>query len=68
MRERFASAAVAGTKVNRFGATDPWLLARSPIQVRDDDRAFAAKAVGGLGLEDDLRRVVNRVRYRGAST
>ena len=33
VRARFRSAALAGTRVNRFGATDPWLLARTPIQL-----------------------------------
>lgn len=68
VRERFASAAIAGTRANRCGATDPWSLARSPIQVSDGMRWFEAKANGGLGLEDDLRRLVNRARYRGAYT
>lgn len=68
VRDRFESAAVAGTHANRYGATDPWALARSPIQVSDGMRWFRAKAAGGLGLEDDLRRVANRVRYRSAAT
>ncbi len=68
VRERFASAAVAGTKANRYGSTDPWALARSPIQVSDGMRWFRAKADGGLGLEDDMRRLANRVRYRAAAT
>jgi peptidoglycan/xylan/chitin deacetylase (PgdA/CDA1 family) len=68
VRDRFASAAVAGTRANRYGRTDPWALARSPIQVSDGMRWFAAKADGGLGLEDDLRRLANRVRYRGATS
>jgi hypothetical protein len=29
---------------------------------------FELKASGGLRLEDDLRTVVNRWRYRGATT
>ena len=68
VRARFASAALAGTRINRPGHTDPWALARTPIQVRDGEDDFARKAAGGLGLEDDLRRLVNRVRYRGASS
>lgn len=67
VRDRFASAAIAGTHANRYRATDPWKLARSPIQVSDGMRWFEAKAAGGMGLEDDLRRTVNRVRYRGAT-
>jgi peptidoglycan/xylan/chitin deacetylase (PgdA/CDA1 family) len=68
VRDRFASAAVAGTRPNRYGATDPWDLARSPIQVSDGMRWFRAKAAGGLGLEDAVRCTVNKVRYRGATT
>lgn len=68
VRARFRSAAVAGTRPNPYGATDPWMLARSPIQVADDVRWFARKADGGLRLEDDLRRAANRVRYRNATT
>lgn len=66
VRARFASAALAGTRANIYGATDPWLLARTPVQTRDDPVAFTAKAAGGMGLEDDLRRIANRVRYRRA--
>lgn len=68
VRDRFASAAVAGTRANRYAATDPWALARSPIQVADGMRWFEAKADGGMRLEDDLRRTANRVRYRGATS
>ena len=68
VRARFRSAAVAGTRVNRFGATDPWLLSRTPIQVEDGMRWFRRKAAGGMTIEDDLRRVVNRVRYSSART
>ena len=65
VRRRFRSAALAGTRLNHSGATDPWRLARTPIQVRDNDRWFDAKVAGGLGLEDDVRRLANRYRYRG---
>jgi peptidoglycan/xylan/chitin deacetylase (PgdA/CDA1 family) len=68
VRARFRSAALAGTRVNTYGATDPYRLARSPIQVSDGTRWFEAKARGGLGLEDALRRAVNRARYRGATS
>jgi peptidoglycan/xylan/chitin deacetylase (PgdA/CDA1 family) len=68
VRERFASAAIAGTRVNRYGATDPYRLARSPVQVSDGDRWFRHKVAGGLGFEDTLRRALNRRRYAGAST
>jgi peptidoglycan/xylan/chitin deacetylase (PgdA/CDA1 family) len=68
VRSRFASAALAGTRVNAYGRTDPYRLARSPIQVADGMRWFARKAEGGLALEDTVRRVANRARYAGATT
>jgi peptidoglycan/xylan/chitin deacetylase (PgdA/CDA1 family) len=68
IRARFASAAVAGTRVNPYGATDPYRLARSPVQLSDGRRWFQRKAAGGLGLEDTIRRAINRRRYTGATT
>ena len=68
MRARFDSAAVAGTHGNRYGATDPYRLARSPIQVSDGTRWFRRKVAGGLGLEDTLRRALNRRRYAASTT
>jgi peptidoglycan/xylan/chitin deacetylase (PgdA/CDA1 family) len=68
VRARFASAAVAGTHPNPYGTTDPYRLARSPIQVSDGMRWFRRKVAGGLRLEDDVRRLVNRRRYAGATT
>jgi peptidoglycan/xylan/chitin deacetylase (PgdA/CDA1 family) len=66
VRARFRSAALAGTRPNVYGATDPYRLARSPIQVSDGMRWFEAKLNGGMGLEDRLRQVLNRGRYAGA--
>ena len=68
VRERFRSAALAGTRANVAGRTDPYRLCRSPVQVSDGMGYFAAKVAGGMALEDDLRRVLNRVRYAGART
>ncbi len=68
VRERFASAAVAGTRPNRPGRTDPYRLARSPIQRSDTPREVTHKFAGGMRLEDDVRRLVQRVTYRGART
>jgi peptidoglycan/xylan/chitin deacetylase (PgdA/CDA1 family) len=68
VRERFASAALAGTRANPYGRTDPHRLARSPIQAGDEMRWFRAKAMGGMALEDDVRRFVNRWRYAGADS
>ncbi len=68
VRRRFRSAALAGTRPNRFGATDPYRLSRSPVQVSDGMRWFVRKARGGLALEDTLRRGLNRRRYSAATT
>jgi peptidoglycan/xylan/chitin deacetylase (PgdA/CDA1 family) len=72
VRERFRSAALAGTRVNPYatgrGGTDPHRLARSPIQVSDGMQYFERKLAGGMVLEDSLRRAMNRARYARAST
>jgi peptidoglycan/xylan/chitin deacetylase (PgdA/CDA1 family) len=68
VRARFDSAAVAGTHANRYGTTDPYRLARSPIQVSDGMRWFRRKVSGGMRFEDDVRRLVNRKRYAGSTT
>jgi peptidoglycan/xylan/chitin deacetylase (PgdA/CDA1 family) len=68
VRARFRSAALAGTRPNAYGATDPYRLARSPIQVSDGQRWFVRKADGGMALEDELRRLLNRRRYAAATT
>jgi peptidoglycan/xylan/chitin deacetylase (PgdA/CDA1 family) len=67
VRARFASAALAGGRPNRPGATDLWALDRTPITVADSLADVAAKLVGGLRLESGIRAVVDRVRYRGAT-
>lgn len=66
VRRRFRSAAVAGTRGNPYGSTDPYRLSRSPIQVTDGMAWFRRKARGGMALEDDLRRLANRRRYARA--
>jgi glycosyltransferase involved in cell wall biosynthesis/peptidoglycan/xylan/chitin deacetylase (PgdA/CDA1 family) len=66
--DRYSSAAVAGTRPNHAGRTDPQRLFRSPIQRGDAWEFFVHKVNGGMRFEDDLRRVANRVRYRGRST
>ena len=68
VRARFASAALAGTRANPYGGTDPYRLARSPVQVDDGLDFFDRKVVGGMRMEDDLRRLVNRRRFAGATT
>jgi peptidoglycan/xylan/chitin deacetylase (PgdA/CDA1 family) len=68
VKQRFVSAALAGTRPNAYGRTDPYRLARSPIQVADGMRWFEQKLAGGMVFEDVVRRVANRVRYAGATT
>jgi peptidoglycan/xylan/chitin deacetylase (PgdA/CDA1 family) len=68
VRRRFRTAAVAGTRPNPYGATDPHRLRRSPVQVGDGMRWFRRKASGGMALEDDLRTLRNRRRYAGTVT
>jgi peptidoglycan/xylan/chitin deacetylase (PgdA/CDA1 family) len=68
VRRRFRSAALAGTRPNPFGGTDPYRLARSPIQRSDGMRWFERKVGGGMAMEDALRRALNRWRYAGATT
>jgi peptidoglycan/xylan/chitin deacetylase (PgdA/CDA1 family) len=68
VRRRFRSAALAGTRPNPFGGTDPHRLARSPIQHSDGMRWFERKVGGGMAMEDALRRALNRWRYAGATT
>jgi len=67
VRRRYISAALAGTRPNRYGATDPFRLARSPIQTSDGMTYFHAKVAGGMGFEDRLRDAANRWRYRDAT-
>jgi peptidoglycan/xylan/chitin deacetylase (PgdA/CDA1 family) len=65
VRARFATAAIAGTRPNVAGRIDPHRLYRSPIQRSDGMKYFRRKLEGGMRLEDDLRRTLNRVRYLG---
>jgi peptidoglycan/xylan/chitin deacetylase (PgdA/CDA1 family) len=67
VRRRFRTATLARTRPNRYGRSDLHRLTRSPVQVSDGMHYFALKAAGGLGLENDLRDLVNRWRYRGAT-
>lgn len=65
VRRRFDSAALANSRVNRPGYTDPHRLWRTPVQRSDGFRWFAAKAAGGMRLEGWLRATVSRAKYRG---
>jgi peptidoglycan/xylan/chitin deacetylase (PgdA/CDA1 family) len=67
VRARFTSAVLAGTRPNRPG-TDLHRIRRSPVQRGDGTRAFRSKARGGMGLEDDVRALANRIRYRGSDS
>lgn len=67
VRARFRTATVARTRPNRYGAADLHQLTRTPVQSSDDHDVFVRKAAGGMGLENDLRDLVNRWRYRGAT-
>lgn len=67
VRRRFRTAVLAGTRTNQPGV-DLHRLQRSPIQRSDGLRWFRRKASGGMRGEDDLRRAVNRLRYRGATS
>lgn len=68
VRRRFATAALAGGRVNRPGRTDLRRLGRTPVQASDSPHGFAAKAAGGLRLEGALRAAVASARYRGSDT
>jgi peptidoglycan/xylan/chitin deacetylase (PgdA/CDA1 family) len=65
VQRRFASAALADVGVNRYGRTNPYRLARSPIQDSDGMRWFTHKLHGGLALEGTVRRALNHRRYAG---
>lgn len=61
---RYKTAAVAGTRPNVAGKTNLHRLRRSPIQVADGWEGFRRKLHGGMRAEDDLRRWINKYRYR----
>lgn len=68
VRHRFASAALAGGRGNRYGSTDPYRLARTPIQRTDGMAFFRRKAAGGMSLEGSVRNAAARRRYARASS
>jgi len=65
VRDRYRSAAIAGTRANTSRSFDPYRLFRSPIQRSDGWEGFVRKLEGGMRAEDDFRRLLNLVRYRG---
>lgn len=67
VRGRFTTAALARSRVNEPGRTDLHRLWRTPIQRSDGHDFFVAKAAGGLRLEGELRNLVAKAKYRGAT-
>lgn len=63
VRVRFKSAALSGTRVNRYGSTEVYRLARSPIQASDGLEYFLRKAGGGMRAEGAARQLLDRRRY-----
>lgn len=67
VRKRYRSAAIAGTRANSSRTFDVHRLFRSPIQRSDGWEGFVRKLEGGMRAEDDVRRLLNVLRYRGRS-
>lgn len=67
VRDRFETATIARTRANPVGA-DLHRLTRSPVQRGDTNLVFRRKVAGGMGLENDLRDLVNRWRYRNVTS
>jgi peptidoglycan/xylan/chitin deacetylase (PgdA/CDA1 family) len=63
VRNRFVSASLSGCRANPAG-TDPYRLARSPLQVGDGMSGFWRKVDGGMRLEDAVRSGIGRLRSR----
>ena len=63
VKRRFRSAALASGRTNVPGRTDPYRLARTPVQVNDGMAWFTRKMTGGLRLEGLLRDRVSARRY-----
>jgi peptidoglycan/xylan/chitin deacetylase (PgdA/CDA1 family) len=67
VRRRFRTATIGRTRPNPWRGSDLHRLTRSPIQTTDGMAFFERKARGGMRLENDVRDLVNRWRYRGAT-
>ena len=67
VRKRFRTATIGRTRPNPWEGSDLHRLTRSPIQVSDGMDFFERKVRGGMRLENDVRDLVNRWRYRGAT-
>ncbi|HAS13524.1 MAG TPA: hypothetical protein DCS55_23935 [Acidimicrobiaceae bacterium] len=68
VRTRFRTATIGRTRPNPWEGSDLHRLTRSPIQVSDGMDFFERKVRGGMRLENDVRDLVNRWRYRGATS
>lgn len=66
VRRAFTSAAIARGRPNVPGSTDLHRIDRIPVQRDDGPTEFAAKAMGGMRLESELRHFAARRRYRDA--
>lgn len=66
--DRFRTAALARSRVNRVGRTDLQRLWRTPIQSGDTGALFAHKVAAGMRVEGALRALTGRLRYRSAAT
>lgn len=67
VRSRFRTATIGRTRPNPYGRADLHQLTRSPVQTTDGMEFFVRKVHGGMRLENDVRDLVNRWRYRGAT-
>ncbi|MFP5578645.1 MAG: polysaccharide deacetylase family protein [Acidimicrobiia bacterium] len=66
VRKRFRTATIGRTRPNPWTGSDLHRLTRSPIQTSDGMEFFERKVRGGMRLENDVRDLVNRWRYRDA--
>jgi len=67
VRKRFRTATIGRTRPNPWRGSDLHRLTRSPIQTSDGMALFERKVAGGMRFENDVRDLVNRWRYRGAT-
>lgn len=64
VRRRFASAALAGNRVNRVGATDAHRLGRHAVTSGEDVASFGRTVAGGRRVEGRLRELRDARRAR----
>lgn len=68
VRRRFATAALAGNRVNVPGLTDPGRLGRTPVKKSDSTARFLRRVNGGTRLEGWAREHVDAFRHRRSTT